>query len=158
MRAIVASKKHARWLSRGPTEWRSVAASAAKTVSKTSILRAKRSTATPGWASTLGCRPRRNCLNHTTFHLVPRLALCTRNEAGATQASARSGVCARFGAPFISHGRSFASKQERSTRRVAQSFLDVHMRVSRRVVRDGHRLAAAFARAKRACRGSGVYI
>ena len=124
---------------------------------KPPIARAQRSTATPGWASTLGCRPRRNCLNHTTFHLAPRLALCTRNEAGATQARARSGICARFGAPSISHGRSFASKQERPTRRGAQSFLDAHMRVSRRVVRDGHRLAAAFACGRPACRGSGVY-
>ncbi len=86
------------------------------------------------------------------------LELWLRNEAGATQASARSGVCARFGAPSISHGRSFASQEERSTWRVAQSFLDAHMRVSRRVVRDGHRLAAAFAFARRACRGSGVHI
>ena len=54
---------------------------------------------------------------HVLFATV--LELCLRNEAGATQARARSGVCARFVAPSISHGRSFASKQERSTWRVA---------------------------------------
>ncbi len=35
--------------------------------------------------------------------------------------------------------------------------LNAQMRVSRRVVRDGHRLAVAFAFARRACRGSGVH-
>ena len=84
------------------------------------------------------------------------LGLYTRNEAGAKQARARSGVCARFVALSISYERSFASKKERSTWRVAQSFLDAHMRVSRRVVRDGHRLAAAFACDSRACGGRGM--
>ena len=40
---------------------------------KTPISCAKRSTATPCWASTIGCQPRCNCFNHTTFHLAPRL-------------------------------------------------------------------------------------
>ncbi len=79
-----------------------------------------------------------------------------RTAAGAQQASARSGVCARFGAPSISHKRSFALNEERSTGRVASSFLAAHMRMSRRVVRDGHRLAAAFASTRRACNASGV--
>ena len=56
-----------------------------KLFKKAPISCAKRSTATPCWASTIVCRPPCICLNHTTFHLP----LCLNNGCVTRRAQRR---------------------------------------------------------------------
>ena len=123
---------------------------------KRAILRAKRSTATPCWASTIACRPPCNCLNHTTFCLEQRLNYgCATRRAQSRREPAAVFVPASLRLPSAIDSRLYRTRS--GPRGASHSHFLMQTVICRAAwCATAKKLAAVFVSTRRACIASGV--